>query len=936
VKLKPVHNFIRARYSDPTLGGNTITLQTAPAIALFEAPKPCNFKVSKKVSDGSTKIVFGQDVNYTVTYENSDAQAATVGTMIDALRISTPNYATPLTVHYSYTCTATPGVTGFTAPGAPFPVASSGTVQVVPTSLPQQGVRIIQNLAPVSFPAGGPPSGRVTCAVRIKVDQPSSAVPNCARIGELENAAIMDQSAFYNPNLPWPSNTNPGFADKVSLPLPQCFDLVVNKGAKPIWTTQNGGPINYQLTISNLGDPIGPADVVTLTDTFSPNTFAASQWAEQCSFNSNLLTNPQPLQCNFGWSPPPTNINPSPTLNLSALAHNWAAVTTFDVKGPFPDPYPAKPGQLCNHAAATVTGLKPIDWYPRDVSTWETDRCVPIFTLTKLSVSKTIQAVAPALPPAAASFIVDVNCTLVLNNTEYAPSQTFTFNTPPNPIPSQVLADIPVGSTCKLVEHALPTAPMPNKGCPSGFAVWGPVQYPKLDPKGLVLQPSGNALEVLNSLVCVAAEGTAILKVCKVAGPGIPVGTPFTFTAGSSTFSVPAGPAPGGTCVMGPSFAIGSTVTVAEKLQAGLTVSSIAVAPANRMLTKPNLAGGSVNATIGSGVTEVTFTNKKTGYLEICKKGDVAGSFTVNPGGLGPFDVAAGACSPAIEVESGTVVIQELPTAGASMTMCESIPANQQVGCNLEAQTATVTVVPGDISTMTIAVITNGKSKDTGRLSVKKTITAPKDFNLPDLKGVEFPVDVVCTPSGPSTTVILTPTSPSQVVPNIVLGSSCKVTEQQPLKATGTCDKPLIAVALPPTYQPDQIVPVAAPSGSASVEVINQMACVPQGSLTVKKQMVPIPGKASPIPPGITFPVRVTCTPAGPIQIVNLTSAIQSVTLSGLAATSACNLEELDPVGPIPSNCQWAKPIYQPNGDVATIPAGSTTEKIVLNQLVCK
>ena len=194
-----------------------------------------------------------------------------------------------------------------------------------------------------------------------------------------------------------------------------------------------------------------------------------------------------------------------------------------------------------------------------------------------------------------------------------------------------------------------------------------------------------------------------------MAGPGVTVGTPFTFTAGSSTVTVPAGPAPGGTCAVGPSVPIGSTVTVAETIPAGDTVSSITVEPPGQIVGTPNLAGGRVNVTIGVGVTEVTFTDKRTGFLEICKTGRLAGSFTftVNPGGLGPFVVPAGACSPAIEVAAGQVVITELPTPGTAMIGCHTIPTNQQGPCNLGAQTSTVTVVPGNVSTMTIAFVTN-------------------------------------------------------------------------------------------------------------------------------------------------------------------------------------------------------------------------------------
>jgi hypothetical protein len=211
-----------------------------------------------------------------------------------------------------------------------------------------------------------------------------------------------------------------------------------------------------------------------------------------------------------------------------------------------------------------------------------------------------------------------------------------------------------------------------------------------------------------------------ILKVCKVAGTGITVGTPFTFTAGSSTIAVPAGPPPGGTCMIGPLLPVGLSVTVTETIPPGDTVSSITVAPAKQLLGAPNLAGGSVNVSIGSGVTVVTFTDKRTGFLEICKRGNVTGnfSFSVNPGGLGPVVVPAGACSPPIEVVAGTVQIDELLRAGTGMAGCATFPPGRQGPCNPGGQTSTVTVVPGDVSAETIAFITNRRGRsdapDTG------------------------------------------------------------------------------------------------------------------------------------------------------------------------------------------------------------------------------
>jgi hypothetical protein len=210
--------------------------------------------------------------------------------------------------------------------------------------------------------------------------------------------------------------------------------------------------------------------------------------------------------------------------------------------------------------------------------------------------------------------------------------------------------------------------------------------------------------------VIIRPEGR--LKICKVAGPGIAIGTPFTFNAGGVVVTVPAGPAPGGTCVLGPLFPVGLHVTVFEQIPAGDTVSSITVGPPNRLWSGPSLPNGSVIVTIGPGVTEVTFTNQRTGFLEICKQGDVRGSFTfyVTPGiagNTGPFVVPAGGCSPAIEVPAGSVIIHEAWTPAAAMTGCSTLPTNRQVACNPAGLTSTVTVPPGDVSTQTIAIITN-------------------------------------------------------------------------------------------------------------------------------------------------------------------------------------------------------------------------------------
>jgi hypothetical protein len=166
---------------------------------------------------------------------------------------------------------------------------------------------------------------------------------------------------------------------------------------------------------------------------------------------------------------------------------------------------------------------------------------------------------------------------------------------------------------------------------------------------------------------------------------------------------------------------VGSNVTVTEAIpsNSGDAVSSITVAPTSQLgpAPNPNLAEQTVEVTIGSGVTEVTYTDSTTtGYLEICKQGDVNATgnftFTVSPGNLAPFSVPLGACSPAIQVTAGPVVITEAPTTPATtiMVACSTIPATGSCLTNppTNPQTATVTVVPGDVSSETVAVITNG------------------------------------------------------------------------------------------------------------------------------------------------------------------------------------------------------------------------------------
>ena len=85
----------------------------------------------------------------------------------------------------------------------------------------------------------------------------------------LENLALMDVSAFYNANLPWPPSgtynasipvTTPQPSQltnwsAVSVKLPKCYNVFVNKTVSPGFTWAPGGPgLIYTITLTNAAE----------------------------------------------------------------------------------------------------------------------------------------------------------------------------------------------------------------------------------------------------------------------------------------------------------------------------------------------------------------------------------------------------------------------------------------------------------------------------------------------------------------------------------------------------------------------------------------------------------------------------------------------------------------------------------------------------------
>jgi hypothetical protein len=135
----------------------------------------------------------------------------------------------------------------------------------------------------------------------------------------------------------------------------------------------------------------------------------------------------------------------------------------------------------------------------------------------------------------------------------------------------------------------------------------------------VTVMPGGVNLETVATFTNYAAPPGA-LKVCKIAGPGVTVGTLFDFTAtGLAPFQVPAGPAPGGSCEIVGTIPINSQVTVTEThIPPGIYVSNITVT-CNGCTYTINLPQSSVVTTIGSGFTEVDFTDTNVSSTGSCQ-----------------------------------------------------------------------------------------------------------------------------------------------------------------------------------------------------------------------------------------------------------------------------------------------------------------------------
>ncbi len=252
------------------------------------------------------------------------------------------------------------------------------------------------------------------------------------------------------------------------------------------------------------------------------------------------------------------------------------------------------------------------------------------------------------------------------------------------------------------------------------------------------------------------------LKVCKVAGAGVKQGQLFNIKVGNISYNVPAGPSDGGYCVLAGQYPLNTQVTIQEVNATGYSVSRIEVKP-DRAVSK-DVVNGKVVIKVGSGVTEIIFTNRlgdlatrtptpvvtpkpsKTptptpgcapnctptptstpkGRMQICKEADgagVSGYFTFRFG-TKTVTVPVGACSPLLTVDAGTLSVTEVARAGYSVTDMYTIPANRLISKNVNTRSVTVTIVQGYAASQTIVVFRNKTQAPTATSTPSRTPTA--------------------------------------------------------------------------------------------------------------------------------------------------------------------------------------------------------------------
>lgn len=511
-----IRNIGRVNYAFTPPNSPSASFMAEAFVDTKMAPQPlCDLRVKKTVLSPQTKVTFGQQFQYQMSYRNAGSAPVSVGTLIDAVRIVQPNYATSLPFVYKYSCGVVSGsVSG--SSGA-VPTLSSGYPAWIPGSIvhttsPSQGTRIIQNSAPISFS----PGAQLNCTVQIKILRPASGDKYCLSsvTPRLENLALMDVSRFYNPNVPWPPSQtyNPSFSfgatqptspltnwSTVGLKLPKCYKFVVNKTVTPNLTWAPGGPspLTYTVQVTNQGDALtgsgnpwygpflGDQFFTPFSGTIVPGSVNVTS---NCSIPTNQLTN---------WDGVPGQSR----LRISSFPAGCIITLSFQVEGPY------TPNQTCNRGFAGILPTGTPNWYNNSTNpnTLKSEICTPVLNTNSLTVRKSITNNSGDVLPVGALFPVTVSCSV-----PGGPTITSSINVSASSTGPVIVNNIPVGSTCTITESLTLPLPQPVPGIPVSCKLplanqWAQPSYVPTQVVVIAPSPAMNIVSIINVLNCVSS-----------------------------------------------------------------------------------------------------------------------------------------------------------------------------------------------------------------------------------------------------------------------------------------------------------------------------------------------------------------------------------------------------------------------------------------------
>lgn len=316
---------------------------------------------------------------------------------------------------------------------------------------------------------------------------------------------------------------------------------------------------------------------------------------------------------------------------------------------------------------------------------------------------------------------------------------------------------------------------------------------------------------------------TGQVKVCKVAGTGVTLGAPFSFSVASQTVSVPAG-----SCALAGSFPIGTLVTVAEAVPAGMHVAAINVAPADRVRVAPSLTNGSVTVITGAGVTEVTVTNQSVTQPTLPTTTSTAPAL--------------------VPPTTAPVTIPPVPTT-VPMSTTSTVRPTTVTTVPILATTSTTAFVPVATSTTTtVPLITTA----TTAVSIAPTTTTVSPATTSTTSAVS---------QATSTTVPVLPAT-STTVPVATIATTSSV--------------PSTSTTVPATVTPTTIVPVV---GTSNTVVFTSQTTIPVGPCVPPTTVVP--SSTSP-----TVPIAATTTTFPATGQTTTTAS----TPPGVDMTNSCEL----------------------------------------------